>query len=672
MKKTTTLFLVLLISTASFAFPRLSILERYTNAGCAPCASMNNAWYTNATLNMVAGKLMTHLVYNVDWPSASDPMFLLNSFDNNIRRGLYAVNSVPWLVVNGSTISGSQSALEAAVNSGNSAYSPFNILIKPELFPNNVINVKVTVIRDTGDVTTFEKTRLFVALTEKTIRYPAPPGSNGETVFYSISRKMLPDAKGTALDIPAPGDSVTYEFLYLPPANFTSLVNFDSLRIVSFIQRTDTKLIYQSAAVDIERTSRLNSAFAASRTLGAVPLTVDFTDYSSTTQGSNVNSWQWDFDNDGTVDATTQNPSYTYNSGGAFSVKLVAGDGSSYHTRILSGYINSIEAGADILVVNGIEYATYPAEMPNFYNNSAGFGEHNVDVWDLFGDQGFDYKNNPKVDKALYFNRAIPTDILNLYPRVVWFGNNYGGDFAFWNAQQVVDYVTSGGHFLLATRQGGDFLTSPIINYAGIQAVTGLIDITTPLLPLHDSLVSMAPLANNTRNQFVTLLPTSEGVAIFDDNNTTNYYAGFRIRKDGHGAFIYIAGRPYRFDNTTSAYNYDFIIRNWMPYSPPVGVEDAEGIPVDFDLGQNYPNPFNPATIINYSLPISGKVSLKVYDLLGREVAVLVDQAQESGSHSVKMDASALNSGIYFYTLSVYGENGAQQFNGTKKALLLK
>jgi hypothetical protein len=74
-------------------------------------------------------------------------------------------------------------------------------------------------------------------------------------------------------------------------------------------------------------------------------------------------------------------------------------------------------------------------------------------------------------------------------------------------------------------------------------------------------------------------------------------------------------------------------------------------IPDQFSLNQNYPNPFNPQTTIEYMLPASGKVKLIVYDILGREVAVLVDRNQPAGQHMVEWEASELSSGIYFYRL---------------------
>ncbi len=95
-------------------------------------------------------------------------------------------------------------------------------------------------------------------------------------------------------------------------------------------------------------------------------------------------------------------------------------------------------------------------------------------------------------------------------------------------------------------------------------------------------------------------------------------------------------------------------------------------VPVEYTLSQNYPNPFNPATMINYSIPFSAKVNLSVYDILGRETAVLVDGNKDAGYYSAFFDGAGLSSGIYFYKLHVQPDNGSKGFNETRKMILLK
>lgn len=86
----------------------------------------------------------------------------------------------------------------------------------------------------------------------------------------------------------------------------------------------------------------------------------------------------------------------------------------------------------------------------------------------------------------------------------------------------------------------------------------------------------------------------------------------------------------------------------------------------EYELVQNYPNPFNPSTVIRYQLPKAGNVKLIVYDILGREVAKLIDEFQNDGRYEVKFDASNLSSGVYIYRLE------ANDFVDSKKMLLVK
>lgn len=98
----------------------------------------------------------------------------------------------------------------------------------------------------------------------------------------------------------------------------------------------------------------------------------------------------------------------------------------------------------------------------------------------------------------------------------------------------------------------------------------------------------------------------------------------------------------------------------------PTSIDDASGLPREFALEQNYPNPFNPSTQIRYALPKDVSVRLTVYDLLGREVAVLVNEVKPAGLHAVTLDATRYASGIYFYRL----EAGNVTF--TRKMTLIK
>ena len=105
-------------------------------------------------------------------------------------------------------------------------------------------------------------------------------------------------------------------------------------------------------------------------------------------------------------------------------------------------------------------------------------------------------------------------------------------------------------------------------------------------------------------------------------------------------------------------------------YTSNGGVTAVEGnqtnVPGSFKLDQNFPNPFNPVTTIRYQLPRTGFVTLKVYDLLGREVTTLVNEEKSAGKYEVKFDGSNLSSGIYFYRIK------AGNFIDTKKFVLLK
>ena len=114
--------------------------------------------------------------------------------------------------------------------------------------------------------------------------------------------------------------------------------------------------------------------------------------------------------------------------------------------------------------------------------------------------------------------------------------------------------------------------------------------------------------------------------------------------------------------NVSALNQFNFVTSTYV-----TGVDDKiDLIPKKFSISQNYPNPFNPVTKINYSIPRTSSVSLKIYDILGREIKTLVEEVKVAGYYEINFDGSNLSSGVYFYRIQAGG------FVETKKLILMK
>lgn len=157
--------------------------------------------------------------------------------------------------------------------------------------------------------------------------------------------------------------------------------------------------------------------------------------------------------------------------------------------------------------------------------------------------------------------------------------------------------------------------------------------------------------------------------------------SGFDIERNSNGTWSKV-GNVAGNGTTSNSNNYSFTDKNLASGNYSYRLKQVDfngnfeyfnlnnevniGIPADFELSQNYPNPFNPSTKINYDLPVDGKVSIKLFDMSGKEVATLVNEVKTAGYYSVDFNASSLSSGIYFYSIS------ANNFTATKKMMLIK
>jgi len=140
------------------------------------------------------------------------------------------------------------------------------------------------------------------------------------------------------------------------------------------------------------------------------------------------------------------------------------------------------------------------------------------------------------------------------------------------------------------------------------------------------------------------------------------------VRRDrGNGRTVFLS---FGFEGINSLSTRLYVMQRVLGYfdgSVILGVADeASEIPSEFNLNQNYPNPFNPYTTIRFEIPRRSFVSLRAYDILGREVATLINSEMGAGRFKAVFDGTALSSGIYFYRLSAGG------FQLSKRFLLLK
>ncbi len=235
------------------------------------------------------------------------------------------------------------------------------------------------------------------------------------------------------------------------------------------------------------------------------------------------------------------------------------------------------------------------------------------------------------------------------------------------NGLRVKSYRGNGGdvrdlHYSNITMMGVKYPIYFSEYYPNIPAQSDPAQAVTALTPhFHDITVTNLKATNSTYAGVVVGLPEMQMTNIKFDNVSIAANTGLELRNavlDTAGTTIIVkSGLPIIYEVAgaiTEVMNYKY------------------GVPNGYSLYQNYPNPFNPSTTIKYSIPKSGLVTIKVFDMLGREVATLVNANESAGYHSVVFNALQnsnrlkLTSGIYFYR--IYAGN----FTATKKIILMK
>ncbi|MCP4581635.1 MAG: T9SS type A sorting domain-containing protein [candidate division Zixibacteria bacterium] len=338
----------------------------------------------------------------------------------------------------------------------------------------------------------------------------------------------------------------------------------------------------------------------------------------------------------------------------------------SYPSDTVFAYPYSPDDRRGILIVNGVDWGTYGGSIISFYQDevpSGFFTDYNI--WDLFLDG-----SHPHPEKVLG-EGDIPDELINAFSSVVWVGNSYSGDLDHWESKQteIMEYLNSGGNLLLMTRHGHHFFFEELWDFCEIiDYVDGIVPYS--LIAQHPSLTDID---RDGSLSFTTVFDINESVSttLYEADSEPDLAAGFWTQApNNNGNFIYLAGRPYRYDHDDLKANVDVMLREF--FETQVGIDDpAPVLPSQYELSQNYPNPFNPTTTIRFGLAKKANVNLQVYDVLGRQVRNLVDTEMDAGYHEVIWDGKSssgdnVSTGIYFYKLE------AGDFKSVKKMLMLK
>ena len=143
--------------------------------------------------------------------------------------------------------------------------------------------------------------------------------------------------------------------------------------------------------------------------------------------------------------------------------------------------------------------------------------------------------------------------------------------------------------------------------------------------------------------------------------------------ESGSGPYVtQLTANPYSLARGGVSALGSFVIGNFGTGTHQTAVNSLTEVPRNYTLSQNYPNPFNPSTSIHFELPVESRVTITMYDILGRLVETLIDKNEPAGRYTIEWIPSKLSSGIYFYRIQAQSADGSKEFLQVRKLMLMK
>jgi hypothetical protein len=613
MKLIFTVLLTILLPAGLVSGDRLVLVEKFTSWTCGPCASNNpiiNGW-----LDAQDSDRVVSLAYHMNWPApGNDGFYHYNPNDNTIRRTFYGVNSIPQARMDG--ILNIQppynaSTLTSLFNTRTNLLTPVTVVVTDSAYGDSILiraRIYCEVMLPNPSVT------VQFAVYEKTIQFSSPPGTNGETVFKSVMRRMPVTANGESLNL-LPGQTYIIERrIWRDPIWQTAQTRF---------------------MVFLQQGQEILAAAQPTNNFTLIPIT----GYKSVPQGvSSTETYQL------SIPVTT----------------------TGYNSPVtLTAEVDPPQAGINVSFPGGNVINTFPSTFNIQVSSSASVpvGVYRIIVTGT--------NTNNKVHKTsvsfLVGKNYIIVQANRSNLKFAVNGTEYTGARVFdWNlgSSQTLSAVSpqtfgSTRYVYLNWSNGGD--SSQVITVNN-NVNTYTVNYKTQFRLITTATPSGIP---------VTI---TGGGLFYDSASTVNFsvsplqlmYNGFMYyfqRWNGNGNGSYSGTNPsptIQIHNVVSQTAvYDTIV--------PFGIKNLNlGVPVSYYLHQNYPNPFNPVTTVKFDIPQSGFTTVKIYDILGSEIATVYEGELSAGYYEAVVNASGIASGIYFYRL----QSGT--FSSVKRMVVIK
>ncbi len=611
--------------------------------------------------------------YHAWWPG-SDPYYSYNPDENRARINFYGVNGVPHMIIDGilSPDPWTASQMRNAVNQRLAIASPCTM---------EVSNVTVgTTIRATVRVTAEEDmhstaNRLLVALIHNQQQI-------GSDVYNYPFRDMEPSSSGEPFELDADSTfELAVEFSAQPDWDL------DNMCIVAFVQNITTHEILQAAYDDVSIDYSLYLAASSPRTRLVPPsssalfiavlsnLGTETDTYTVAVGGDLPSGWTRTIEVQGGApdpsSVTVSLESYAsatlivrMNPNGNPNSAHITVDATSHAIPEISGQVDFImHSGLDVLVVDDDEGASYDTY---FMGALAPLAEQILSgSWDVT------------------YNAPTAEEIAQV-GCIVWLTGNATIN-TLDDAEEILltDFLDEGGKLLLSGQGIGFDIGNP---HPGTSFFTEYLhaDFIAPYAQGRTAYgVESDPISNGmsfalyggtgannqTRQADLDPLDASATSFLTYDAGSFDHNAALRIETPTYRA-VYLG---FGFEAIADEYNRNLLMANILAWLDVLATEESGTSvePFSFNLSPAYPNPFNPVVAIPYVLGERSPVRLSVFDILGREVAVLVSGTQEPGAYAVRWDASAFPSGLYFSRLTA-GSQTHPTFSATQELILLK